>query len=807
MYLAKVIHGDGFSRLAAIKLLHPKWSENEEIASRMRDEARLLGWLRHKNIVDVMDLTMIDGRCAVIMEFLEAVDGKVVINWCNEEGKRVPLRVCLEMCAAVASALDAAYNRPPYAGEKPLRVIHRDIKPSNLMVDESGLVKVLDFGVARAEFDAREAKTQELSFGSLEYMSPERLFFEPESPASDVYSLGATLYELVALQKFGKAKLRGPDQERFFEDRFDELLERHPLASEEIEDIFHDLLYDMLAFDEAERPTAADCVVRMRSFARRLSAMDGVEEWSERVIPPLVKRLQNIKPNENPLIDRVLTEDTVGFPLAAEETSEVLYPPSGGPPVVQSEFIEEDVVTTGKQDDERWDALKRSTLQSLSEAGKIPAPPPVPENLRTADVMTFEPVPVDDVTEQRANPDRGEVRQAAPQNAPDEEDSLNEEATIYFPRGQEAVAAMQGEIVGEESQEVATKQFTRDSEELAAFLEETPEPVDYRLDTDTDEDDEDEGEEEGTPVFIDEVVEAVEHDEPTEVSIPVSRRPKKPQVAQSPAPPAAPPALAPPAAPAAPAPLASAPPAPAPPASAPPASAPPAPAPLASAPPASAPPASAPAPVAQPVAPPKKKRSMLLPIMVVLVLLLVVGGGALVAFVGVGGVAAFFVVGSTSGVPVEINAPLEATEATEAPEDPAEDPAAEEPGAEEPGAEDPGAEDPGAEDPGTEEPEDPASEDPELEDPAAEPPEEPAEPELPADSAHFVSLLEGTKKVAVRCDNAKADGASEVTVTAPDIGNCTVTAIDQSRKRQTAVVKLVEHKRYECFRDGTKTCE
>ena len=51
VYLAKVIHADGFSRLAAIKLLHPKWSENEEIASRMRDEARLLGWIRHKNIV------------------------------------------------------------------------------------------------------------------------------------------------------------------------------------------------------------------------------------------------------------------------------------------------------------------------------------------------------------------------------------------------------------------------------------------------------------------------------------------------------------------------------------------------------------------------------------------------------------------------------------------------------------------------------------------------------------------------------------------------------------------------------------
>jgi serine/threonine-protein kinase len=203
VYLAKVIHGDGFSRLVAVKLLHPKWSENEEIASRMRDEARLLGWLRHKNIVDVMDLTLIDGRCAVLMEYLEAVDLKVIVTACLDHGARIPLRVCLEVCSAVASALDAAYTRPPYAGEKPLRVIHRDIKPSNIMVDEGGTTKVLDFGVARADFEQREAKTQELSFGSIEYMPPERLFFEPESPASDVYSLGATLYEMLALDKLG----------------------------------------------------------------------------------------------------------------------------------------------------------------------------------------------------------------------------------------------------------------------------------------------------------------------------------------------------------------------------------------------------------------------------------------------------------------------------------------------------------------------------------------------------------------------------------------------------------------------------
>ena len=186
----KVQNADGFSRLVAVKLLKAEWSQSEDIASRMRDEARLLGLLRHRNIVDVLDLTRIDGRAAVVMEYLEGIDLKQLNQELAKDGLVLPVGCALEVAAAVANALDAAYNRPPMPGEKPLRVIHRDIKPSNVMVDESARVKVLDFGVARSELEGRESHTQELQYGSVDYMAPERLFFEPETPSSDVYSLG-----------------------------------------------------------------------------------------------------------------------------------------------------------------------------------------------------------------------------------------------------------------------------------------------------------------------------------------------------------------------------------------------------------------------------------------------------------------------------------------------------------------------------------------------------------------------------------------------------------------------------------------
>ena len=386
VYLAKVEHGDGFARMAAVKLLHPKWSENDQIASRMRDEARLLGWLRHRNIVEVYDLTKINGRVAVIMEYLDAVDVKVVTQWGHDAQESIPIQAALEVCAAVASALDAAYNRPPYAGEKPLRVIHRDIKPSNIMIDAQGQVKVLDFGVARADFAERESRTEDMSFGSIDYMPPERLFFEPDSATSDIYSLGAMLFELLALEKFGKSKLKPELHRVMFDDRWTAVRQVTPFASPEIERELRQLLESMLAFDADDRPMPADCAGRMRALARR--AGDGsLEEWAERTLPPLIAQFQtrSAKPHSDSLVNRTIVEDSRGF-SRDEETSEVDKKPKGASAQRKPALPEDDdeLDLSRKMTDERWKKLKQQTLADLeppptraaAAPPRAPAPPP-----------------------------------------------------------------------------------------------------------------------------------------------------------------------------------------------------------------------------------------------------------------------------------------------------------------------------------------------------------------------------------------------------------------------------------------------
>jgi serine/threonine protein kinase len=360
VYLAKVMHADGFSRVVAVKLLNAQWTDNEEVTRRIRDEARLLGLLRHRNIVNVFDLTSIDGRTALVMEYLEAVDLRFLIKAMEARGTMIPVRVCLELVAQVSGALDAAYNRPPMPGDKPLRVIHRDIKPSNIMVDESGLPKVLDFGVAQSEIETREANTQELQFGSVEYMAPERLFFEPETPASDVYSLGASLFEILCLESLGKARGRPERHEAHLADRLSFMRSRTSIQGTTATEI-ELLLKESLEFEHENRPTAAEFYQRCRALARLIDGED-LSSWAERELPAIIQQAHARPQESTPLTNSIFTEDSIAFRVDDEETD-------GSPQAFTG------LAALKAKEGERAEVLRKGALAELNESKNMVVAP------------------------------------------------------------------------------------------------------------------------------------------------------------------------------------------------------------------------------------------------------------------------------------------------------------------------------------------------------------------------------------------------------------------------------------------------
>ncbi|MFZ5476540.1 MAG: serine/threonine-protein kinase [Myxococcota bacterium] len=297
VYRARVIGAQGFSKLVAIKVLNPEMADTEEVAVRLRDEARMLGLLRHRALVHSDGLVRLAGRWSVVMEYVEGVNLK---RMC--EATRVPIGVALEIVGEVAGALHVAYTSPGPDG-RPLHVLHRDIKLANIQVTPVGEVKVLDFGIARAEFDSRESETREVHFGSELYMSPERhdLVY---TAAGDVYALGIVLYHLLAGCHFGRTSANPASHEARLDAGLRTLRDKLPTGEGNVDGVL-DLVEEMLAFDASRRPTARDAERRCLELRRQLGG-PSLRDWAESAIPPIAG--EALPDGEDGLVGRVLAE-------------------------------------------------------------------------------------------------------------------------------------------------------------------------------------------------------------------------------------------------------------------------------------------------------------------------------------------------------------------------------------------------------------------------------------------------------------------------------------------------------------------
>jgi CheY-like chemotaxis protein len=183
----------GLQRLVAVKVLMLNLRSTAEDLARFQREAVLACRIRHPNAVEVMDVDIAPGgHPYLVMELLE---GRSLADELKERG-RVPLARCLEILAPVADVLAEAHA---------MGMVHRDLKPANIFIHRSKLgevVKVVDFGLAKLVGDAAEPVSEQTHDGRIcgtpSYMAPERWESRPYDGKSDVYSLGITLYIMLA---------------------------------------------------------------------------------------------------------------------------------------------------------------------------------------------------------------------------------------------------------------------------------------------------------------------------------------------------------------------------------------------------------------------------------------------------------------------------------------------------------------------------------------------------------------------------------------------------------------------------------
>lgn len=290
LYVAEVRGVGGIDRLVALKVVREQWSESEEVINRTRDEARLLARLRHKNILRVEEMTEIDGHPAILMEFVDGLDLKQIVEALAKQNKRIEARVILQIGYEAASALDAAFNRIPLGVDRPLSVVHRDIKPSNLMLTTEGELKVLDFGTARANEAFRASKTTSLRLGSLKYMSPERREGDRGEPPADIYALGLTLLELF---KGGWLPTLSMDAEPHDLEVIEAVndLPSVGMPNAEWDIALRRFLVRMLASNPIFRPNAEEVVRTLRAFAEHASG-PMLDTYGPDMIAPLTRQIR-----------------------------------------------------------------------------------------------------------------------------------------------------------------------------------------------------------------------------------------------------------------------------------------------------------------------------------------------------------------------------------------------------------------------------------------------------------------------------------------------------------------------------------
>jgi serine/threonine-protein kinase len=190
----------GFARTVAIKRLHPQFAKDPEFVTMFLDEARLVGRIRHPNVVPTLDVVATDGEIFLAMEYVQGESLSKLLKVARQKRIAVPPRVVATIMTNVLHGLHAAHEAKDEHG-RALGIVHRDVSPQNVLVGADGVARVLDFGVAKAAGRLQTTREGQVK-GKLSYMPPEQLSGGGGvTRLTDVYAAAVVFWEALTSQR------------------------------------------------------------------------------------------------------------------------------------------------------------------------------------------------------------------------------------------------------------------------------------------------------------------------------------------------------------------------------------------------------------------------------------------------------------------------------------------------------------------------------------------------------------------------------------------------------------------------------
>jgi eukaryotic-like serine/threonine-protein kinase len=252
---------EGFKKTVAIKRVLPHLSEKKQFIGMFLDEARVSAQLSHSNCVQVFDIGVGDNTYFIVMEYVDGADLKGVIEHRRKTGLSFPIEEACLICVRICEGLSYAHELTDNNGES-LHIVHRDMSPPNVLITRFGEVKIVDFGLAKANSQLEKSEPGIIK-GKFSYLSPEAAQGLPVDGKTDIFAVGIILWELLAGRRLFMGETDLETVRMVQQAKVPSVRQYNPKVSVELERV----LMRSLAGDPAARYQTA------RDFGRDLNTM------------------------------------------------------------------------------------------------------------------------------------------------------------------------------------------------------------------------------------------------------------------------------------------------------------------------------------------------------------------------------------------------------------------------------------------------------------------------------------------------------------------------------------------------------
>src|SRR5262252_2106315 len=199
IFLARTTGLGSFERHVVLKTILRERATDQRFVTMFLDEAKLAATLNHQNVAQVYEVDEADGNYYMAMEYVHGENARAILETTLRRGWTIPLELAVMIISGAAAGLHHAHERRGKNGQ-PLNIVHRDVSPANIMVGYDGSIKVLDFGIAKAEERATKTVGGTIK-GKYGYMSPEQCKGKTIDRRSDIFAMGIVLYEMTTLRR------------------------------------------------------------------------------------------------------------------------------------------------------------------------------------------------------------------------------------------------------------------------------------------------------------------------------------------------------------------------------------------------------------------------------------------------------------------------------------------------------------------------------------------------------------------------------------------------------------------------------